>query len=131
MICRATASRLFPAALAAGLLGILLALHLVNRPIVNDKLTDAVHEMKALAVALDKYRAKFGEYPAADSGLDALISPGQLISPNATFVDPWGNKYLYEVRSPQQATLRSKGGNGLDDGGAADDIVIVLPSGSR
>lgn len=88
----------------------------------------ARQSMRALAVALGRYRFHVGEYPSASEGLNALAAkawrkPGW-DGPYVNHIvdDPWGNAYVYEPRPEGgHPILYSKG----PDGRAGDDDDVL------
>jgi len=89
----------------------------------NAKINNTGNEIKAIAQALDLYRAEFKKYPAADDGLNALIKK-KILDPENGLNDPWGNEYVYiypGTNSKKGYDLYSFGPNGQEGGG--DDIT--------
>jgi len=74
--------------------------------------------IKQIGIALDKYKTDIGLYPTTDQGLDALCEKNYVDS--TRFLDPWGNKYLYESADGSEYTLHSAGPDGIDK--TKDDI---------
>jgi general secretion pathway protein G len=82
-------------------------------------------ELNVFRLALDGFRADCGRYPAARSGLMALINnPGEhgWKGPYVTLVksDPWRRRYVYELDADQPVLL-SLGPDGQR--GTADDLA--------
>ncbi|GEM_PF-1731482 len=84
-----------------------------------------------VALAVNKFWDDNGRIPTEGEGLNALTSPGA--SPAGPYlqptdvVDPWGSEVVYVVWDGSRADgfdLRSLGPNGIDDGGAHDDISL-------
>jgi len=95
---------------------------------IERKPKQALTSMRALAVALGRYKFHTGEYPSSKEGLAALaakswIKPGW-DGPYINHVvnDPWGNAYVYETRPEGgHPILYSKGPNGR--AGDDDDVL--------
>lgn len=95
---------------------------------IERKPLQARQSMRALAVALGRYKFHVGEYPSASEGLNALAAkawrkPGW-DGPYVNHIvdDPWGNAYVYEPRPEGgHPILYSKG----PDGRAGDDDDVL------
>jgi hypothetical protein len=84
-------------------------------------LYSAQFELEYLAAAVDRFRSDKNELP---SNLDQVL--GVYIRSEGR--DPWGNSYIYrQTAAAAGYLLYSRGANGIDEGGAGDD---VLPHGS-
>jgi general secretion pathway protein G len=86
-------------------------------------------DLGGLLQALEAFKKDHGRYPTPDESLDALIDPspgrGYVISRHA-ITDPWGHVFVYRAPGPKQEgglMVYSRGPNGIDEGGAGDDIV--------
>jgi len=95
---------------------------------IERKPLQAVRSMRALAVALGRYKFHVGEYPSDAEGLNAIAAKawpkrgwdGPYV--NHIVDDPWGNAYVYE-RRPEggHPVLYSKGPDGR--AGTTDDVL--------
>lgn len=95
---------------------------------IERKPLQAVQSMRALAVALGRYKFHVGEYPSDAEGLNAIAAKawpkqgwdGPYV--NHIVNDPWGNAYVYE-RRPEggHPVLYSKGPDGR--AGTTDDVL--------
>lgn len=97
----------------------------------------AAIDINQTALGLDMYAADNGEYPTTEQGLEALIreptSPpepmnwsGPYVKPT-NFLDPWGNKYIYESPSSHEGydyDLYSYGADG-QEGGTDEEADIT------
>ena len=88
----------------------------------------ASQSMRALAVALGRYKFHVGEYPSTSEGLNAIAAKswrkqgwdGPYV--NHIVNDPWGNAYVYETRPEGgHPILYSKGPDGR--AGTTDDVL--------
>lgn len=88
----------------------------------------AQQSMRALAVALGRYKFHVGEYPSTSEGLNAIAAKswrkqgwdGPYV--NHIVNDPWGNAYVYETRPEGgHPILYSKGPDGR--AGTTDDVL--------
>jgi len=88
----------------------------------------ARQSMRALAVALGRYKFHVGEYPSTSEGLNAIAAKswrkqgwdGPYV--NHIVNDPWGNAYVYETRPEGgHPILYSKGPDGR--AGTTDDVL--------
>jgi len=100
------------------------------------KITATKAQVKALRLALDSYRLDLGRYPAADEGLEVLVTRpssgsvwfGPYIDGELP-ADPWGNPYLYVPPNSDEngfslsPVVISLGSDGAEGGsGNASDI---------
>ena len=95
---------------------------------IERKPLQAAQSMRALAVALGRYKFHVGEYPSDAEGLNAIAAKawpkqgwdGPYV--NHIVNDPWGNAYVYE-RRPEggHPVLYSKGPDGR--AGTTDDVL--------
>lgn len=103
----------------------------VTRYFNESRIAKAKVDLKSLESALELYRTNCFRYPAADSGVKALVEkPGDCESWAGPYIksknapkDPWGHEYLYQ--SPGAAAeydLMSYGPDGASGGG--DDISV-------
>ena len=81
-------------------------------------------ELRALRIAVERFKADCGRYPDTSEGPKALIiDPGEdkWQGPYATLVknDPWGHAYIYE-QSSNAVIVLSRGPDGKRD--TADDL---------
>lgn len=97
----------------------------------------ALREVTNLAQALEAFYAENGRFPTAldESGFAASYIP---IRSSAPLSDPCGDAgavLLYDVSGPPDvASVRSRGPNGLDQGGGGDDVERIVsgaPPGRR
>lgn len=113
-------------------LGLLLgaAMPMVGAFIDQGRFEEARGELRRLAVALEEYYHDQGRFPAR---LDASDFVGVYISAgveDTAINDGWGPNatYVYKLsKNPDVATLSSRGPNGRDENGRADDIVVRIP----
>ncbi len=95
-----------------------------GRAMVLARRTDAYRDLARLAIALEIYRKKQGQYPASLAALSPKII-------KAVPVDPFNDKPLVYRVTEAGYVLYSVGSNGEDDGGKMDwndgDIVISVP----
>ncbi len=91
---------------------------------------DVMSELREVSAALEEYYFDKGTFPASLTAVDFLgvyLVPGV----SQTVVnDSWGGNVGYVfavVADPDLATIRSRGPNGQDDLGAADDIQSLVP----
>ena len=99
-----------------------------GRERIERKPLQAQKSMRALAVALGRYKFHVGEYPSTSEGLGALAAKawrrqgwdGPYV--NHIVDDPWGNAYVYETRpGGGHPILYSKGPDGR--AGNDDDVL--------
>ena len=95
---------------------------------IERKPLQAKQSMRALSVALGRYKFHVGEYPSTSEGLHALAAKawrkqgwdGPYV--NHIVDDPWGNPYVYETRPEGgHPVLYSKGPDGR--AGTTDDVL--------
>ena len=95
---------------------------------IERKPLQAQQSMRALAVALGRYKFHVGDYPTTSEGLNALAAKawrkqgwdGPYV--NHIVDDPWGNAYVYEMRPEGgHPILYSKGPDGR--AGTTDDVL--------
>ena len=95
---------------------------------IERKPLQAQQSMRALAVALGRYKFHVGDYPTTAEGLNALAAKawrkqgwdGPYV--NHIVDDPWGNAYVYEMRPEGgHPILYSKGPDGR--AGTTDDVL--------
>ena len=93
-------------------------------------------QLDALTGTLGFYRLDVGRYPTEEEGLASLINrpdgvsrwAGPYLSNPDSLTDPWGNPYVYRVRSGQ-VELVSYGADGQEGGeGENTDIKKSLAS---
>ena len=72
--------------------------------------------VRALSSGLEIYRVRYGEYPAT---LQALVDAKYVDAKLNSTVDPWGNKYRYDVKGPRN------GGRKPDIWAEAPDKTII------
>ena len=99
-----------------------------GRAAVPRKPLQAQKSMRALTLALGRYKFHVGEYPSTEEGLAALALKrsrkngwdGPYV--NHIVPDPWGNDYVYERRAEGgHPVLYSKGADGR--AGTTDDVM--------
>ena len=95
---------------------------------IERKPLQARQSMRALSVALGRYKFHVGEYPSTSEGLQALAAKAWLKhgwdGPYVNHIvnDPWGNEYVYETRPEGgHPVLYSKGPDGR--AGTTDDVL--------
>jgi len=79
------------------------------------------------------YQQDIGSYPTSQQGLEALRTPpADMVDPTKWHgpylrkdipLDPWGNKYIYELQGPATYQIYSAGPDGQP--GTDDDIGTV------
>jgi len=92
----------------------------------DPKAAETEHALVQVDVALTIYRLDHKAYPASLGALDqGDPDTGEPYIDGGVPKDAWGNDLVYVVDAANGTyALRSKGPNGVDDQGAADDIVI-------
>lgn len=99
-----------------------------GRATVERKPLQAQKSMRALTLALGRYKFHVGEYPSTEEGLNVLALKayrkkgwdGPYV--NHIVQDPWGNDYVYETRPEGgHPVLYSKGPDGR--AGTTDDVL--------
>lgn len=99
-----------------------------GRATVERKPLQAQKSMRALTLALGRYKFHVGEYPSTEDGLNVLALKacrkkgwdGPYV--NHIVPDPWGNDYVYETRPEGgHPVLYSKGPDGR--AGTTDDVL--------
>ena len=99
-----------------------------GRAAIPRKPLQAQKSMRALTLALGRYRFHVGEYPSTEEGLNVLALKayrkkgwdGPYV--NHVVPDPWGNDYVYETRPEGgHPILYSKGPDGR--AGTTDDVM--------
>jgi hypothetical protein len=87
--------------------------------IVDLKINKAFIDLDAFRAALILYKNRYQHYPSSADGL-GILAPEftQRISR-----DPWGSAYEYRSAGPDSYVVYSAGADGLDQGGAGDDIT--------
>ncbi len=91
---------------------------------------DVASDLAHISEALQDFYFDNGAMPASltATGFYAVyLTPGV---DDAVVSDSWGGnvEYIYTLATnPDVATVRSRGVNGADDGGAADDIELTVP----
>ena len=99
-----------------------------GRATVERKPLQAQKSMRALTLALGRYKFHVGEYPSTGEGLNVLALKacrkrgwdGPYV--NHIVPDPWGNDYVYETRPEGgHPVLYSKGPDGR--AGTTDDVL--------
>ncbi|HJP01182.1 MAG TPA: type II secretion system protein GspG [Planctomycetota bacterium] len=101
----------------------------VARPVAPAGPTPAevtIDHLRSVKVALVVYKSDRGRYP---DGLRSLLDPTEsfpqgFIDP-AEFLDGWGAEFLYGAGTDGASfTLHSAGPDGIDQGGAGDDVPL-------
>ena len=99
-----------------------------GRAAIPRKPLQAQKSMRALTLALGRYKFHVGDYPTTDEGLGVLALKsfrkkgwdGPYV--NHIVPDPWGNEYVYETRPEGgHPILYSKGPDGR--AGTTDDVL--------
>ena len=99
-----------------------------GRAAIPRKPLQAQKSMRALTLALGRYKFHVGEYPSTEEGLNVLALKayrkkgwdGPYV--NHIVQDPWGNDYVYETRPEGgHPVLYSKGPDGR--AGTTDDVL--------
>ena len=103
----------------------------MTRLFVDQGRREAVRaDLRVLSEALQDFYHDNGAMPASltATGFYAVyFSPGV---DDTVVLDSWGGnvEYVYALTTdPDVATVRSRGPNGVDDGGTGDDIELVVP----
>lgn len=112
-------------------LGLLLgtAVPLASAVIETDRRQEVRRELADIAVALESYYVEHATFPAslADTAFVGMhLQPGV---GGTTLVDAFGSgqSYLYSVdAAANTATVRSRGENGVDDGIAGEEHLVVV-----
>jgi len=73
-------------------------------------------DLGVFAASLDDFHSRNHRYPDANEGLGATLAA------NKRPVDPWGHPYVYRNRGSDKPQMYSVGPNGVDEGGAGDDV---------
>ena len=87
--------------------------------IVDSKIGKAFHDLDALRTGLSSYQARHHRYPSEAEGL-SVLAPDFVARISQ---DPWGSAYAYRVVTRESYLLYSAGADGLDEGGAGDDVT--------
>jgi general secretion pathway protein G len=83
-------------------------------------------DLADLSTAITVFTIENGKPPAT---LDELVKPttdypnGMLNGATKLPTDPWGHAYSYKTQGAEGYVIWSFGPNGVDDGGASDDVV--------
>jgi general secretion pathway protein G len=117
------------------IIGLLAALVVQNLRGATDraKITKAEADIAELKTALDRYYLDNGNYPTAEQGLQALVTPPTSGPIPANYedggyveripLDPWGHPYVYQSDG-NTYTLESYGADGQPGGtGKNADII--------
>jgi general secretion pathway protein G len=88
-------------------------------------------EVRALRVAVERFRQDCGRYPSEREGLRALVRKSSRSGWNGPYItllkpDPWGTDYVYTLKADGGADVRSAGPDAVAE--TADDIVAAVPS---
>ncbi len=91
----------------------------------------ALVQISNLSTALEYYQLDTGRFPAASTGLSALITPppntenwgGPYLKTKRIPNDPWGNPYLYQPDGTGGFVVRTLGAD-KRDGGDGEDADI-------
>ena len=104
-----------------------------------DKVSQARHDVKVIALALDGFARENGDYPKGTPGevcrmlrgetvngqnpkkLDYLKAQPHELNESGEFIDPWGQPYRMSVNGT--ARVYSCGPNRIDEHGEGDDIT--------
>lgn len=87
--------------------------------IVDLKIDQAFSDIGALRAGLSQFQARHQRYPTTAEGLSVLV-PDFL---RRVSRDPWGNAYAYRAQMQRSYSLYSIGVDGIDEGGAGDDVT--------
>lgn len=90
----------------------------------------ALKDLKALRIALERFRYDCRRYPTTEEGLKSLVSDNDFIGWRGYYVnlirpDPWYRRYLYRLDS-DNVVLLSLGPDGIE--GTSDDVVPPAPT---
>jgi hypothetical protein len=96
-------------------------------------------KMEILDSALQSYKDDRGIYPTTSESLKSLLGAGiqkaYLRESGSILMDEWGNPFVYISPDPRkgQTTFRlySVGPNGIDEGGAGDDLMCCREKSTR
>lgn len=89
------------------------------------KFKAAQSEVSTYKGLLDRFHLDVGRYPTTEEGLEALhTAPSgtegkwgpQPYTDKTTFLDPWGNPYVYEADGTSDYVLKSYGQDGQEGG---------------
>lgn len=109
----------------------------------NADLAKITADLSSLSAALESYYRAHFNYPTAEQGLEALVSPPEALAAPDTYpaggylgsipLDPWGRPYLYEEeqwgRTKGRFTITTLGADGVA-GGVGENVDVstrVLP----
>jgi len=87
--------------------------------IVDTKIDKTFSDLDALRTGLSLYQARHQRYPSEAEGL-SVLAPDFVARISR---DPWGSAYAYRLVRPESYLLYSAGADGLDEGGAGDDVT--------
>jgi type II secretion system protein G len=90
----------------------------------------AMKDLKALRIALERFRHDCRRYPSTEEGLKSLVSDDDFIGWRGYYVnlirpDPWYRRYRYRLEG-EVVVLLSLGFDGME--GTPDDIIPPEPS---
>ena len=95
------------------------------------RISAAKQDLSTLHLALTNFNNDTGKYPTTDQGLEALITRptsiredmwhGRYVQADSVPLDPWGNKYVYSLKTETEYELKSSGPDGR--AGTQDDVT--------
>ena len=90
----------------------------------------AMRDLKALRIALERFRHDCRRYPSTEEGLKSLVSDNDFIGWRGYYVnlirpDPWYRRYVYRLDG-ESVVLLGLGQDGIE--GTPDDIVPPEPT---
>lgn len=98
------------------------------------EVAQAQAQIKNFKTALTAYRLKFGHFPTASEGLQALVSNDKgvnFLESKEIPKDPWGNAYVYTSENSREFTITSYGADGRPGGVDIDADVTSNLEGGR
>ncbi len=139
MTCSARASRgagergftLLEVVVVLAVLGLLLgtAVPLAGAVIAADRRQEATAELAKIARALESYYFENAAFPVSLTATDFVGEHLQTGVANTAVIDSFGAglEYVYAVdAAANTATVHSRGENGVDDGAATEEHVVVV-----
>jgi type II secretory pathway pseudopilin PulG len=104
-----------------------LSIWLFRPAAIVDRKEDRVRvQLQMVAVAINDYAAKHGQFPSASDGLQVLVTDGYFNQ--SALLDAWGSAIRYACIDSgcRRAMIWSNGPGGIDDSGKNDDIALVV-----
>ena len=103
-----------------------LAVSQYKRIIPDSRIKLVTTDFRTFETALEVYAANYGQYPATEEGLQALVTAGLIKNTKNALNDPWGNPYNYRYPGnfSDGPEIWSYGADGKE-GGEGDNADIV------